>query len=69
VLIRARAHQLWLEAGNPAGQELDHWLQAEREVDTFARVSGVPRRSRWHWYKPMPSNRSASARSAVRQVR
>jgi hypothetical protein len=35
--IRARAYQLWEEAGRPLGQELDHWIAAENE---FARTPG-----------------------------
>ena len=30
--IAARAYALWQESGCPAGRDLDHWLQAEREL-------------------------------------
>jgi hypothetical protein len=30
--IEKRAHEIWLAVGCPQGQELAHWLQAEREV-------------------------------------
>jgi hypothetical protein len=30
--IRARARQLWEQAGRPVGRDLDFWLQAEREL-------------------------------------
>ena len=30
--IRVRAHQLWEEAGRVHGHDVDHWLQAEREM-------------------------------------
>ncbi|MDB5528590.1 MAG: hypothetical protein JWR51_1693 [Devosia sp.] len=30
--IRERAQWLWHQAGSPEGQDLDFWLQAEREV-------------------------------------
>ena len=30
--IRARAHQLWEEAGKPEGREHEVWYQAEREL-------------------------------------
>jgi len=30
--VRERAHQLWVEAGQPEGQHDQHWEQAEREV-------------------------------------
>jgi len=30
--IAKRAHQIWEQAGHPAGAETDHWLQAEREL-------------------------------------
>jgi hypothetical protein len=31
-LIRKRAYQLFEERGHQPGQELDDWLQAEREI-------------------------------------
>jgi len=30
--VRQRAFTLWEAAGKPHGQDLDHWLQAEREI-------------------------------------
>jgi hypothetical protein len=30
--VRARAHQLWEEAGKPEGREHEFWYQAEREL-------------------------------------
>lgn len=30
--IRQRAHELWEAEGRPAGRELQHWLEAEREI-------------------------------------
>ena len=30
--IRKRAHQLWEEAGRPNGSDVEHWLQAEKEL-------------------------------------
>lgn len=31
-LIRQRAHEIFLERGSQPGQELEDWLQAEREL-------------------------------------
>ncbi|MCE9638345.1 MAG: DUF2934 domain-containing protein [Planctomycetes bacterium] len=31
-LISARAHQIWIDEGRPAGKSLDHWIRAEREL-------------------------------------
>lgn len=31
--IRDRAHQLWLNDGQPDGRALDHWLKAQSEVE------------------------------------
>lgn len=31
--IRKRAHELWLQEGQPDGKPDDHWYQAEREID------------------------------------
>jgi hypothetical protein len=30
--IRVRAHQLWEQAGRPHGHDVEHWLQAEKEI-------------------------------------
>jgi hypothetical protein len=38
--IRARARQLWQEAGRPAGRDLDFWLQAERELADDEAIDG-----------------------------
>jgi hypothetical protein len=31
--IRAKAHELWEEAGRPGGQADEHWLKAARLID------------------------------------
>ncbi|MGD9479680.1 DUF2934 domain-containing protein [Shinella sp. G-2] len=31
--IRERAHEIWQREGTPDGVALDHWIQAEKEVD------------------------------------
>lgn len=31
--INARAQAIWEEAGRPEGQSLEHWLQAEKELN------------------------------------
>lgn len=28
--IREQAHAIWLERGRPEGQDLEHWMEAER---------------------------------------
>jgi hypothetical protein len=33
-LIRRRAYELFLERGQVSGQELDDWLQAERQIES-----------------------------------
>jgi len=30
--IEKRAHEIWLASGRQQGDDLNHWLQAEREV-------------------------------------
>lgn len=32
--IRARAHALWEREGRPEGREMDHWLEAEAELNS-----------------------------------
>ncbi len=36
--VAHRAYQLWEAAGHPIGQDLEHWLQAEKEL---LKVSGL----------------------------
>ena len=31
--IRERAHEIWKKEGSPDGVALEHWIQAQREVD------------------------------------
>jgi hypothetical protein len=31
--VRARAYELWEQAGRPAGQDLEFWLEAERQLE------------------------------------
>jgi hypothetical protein len=31
--IRERARRIWQELGEPAGQDVDIWHQAERQID------------------------------------
>lgn len=32
--VAERAYEIWEREGRPAGREMDHWLQAERELAT-----------------------------------
>lgn len=40
--VRERAQQLWLGRGTPAGEDLDIWLQAEREIRAGQRTASGP---------------------------
>jgi len=31
--IQNRAHEIWTDAGEPEGDDWNHWLQAEKEFD------------------------------------
>lgn len=47
--IAQRSFMIWEQEGRPHGQDLDHWLQAERELtDLFAR-------------KPAPRKKAAAS--------
>jgi hypothetical protein len=35
--IEVRAHQLWIEEGNPSDSAERHWLEAERELTSAAK--------------------------------
>jgi len=39
--IQQKAYEIWLADGQPDDRALEHWLQAEREVD-----AGLPRPKR-----------------------
>jgi hypothetical protein len=30
--VRDRAHKIWEKSGRPEGQDAEHWLQAEKEL-------------------------------------
>jgi hypothetical protein len=36
-MIARRAHEIWEEKGQPTGCEVEHWLQAEKELAKEAR--------------------------------
>lgn len=42
--IAERARKLWMERGSPGGRDLEHWLDAERQLrDEAARRGGARR--------------------------
>jgi len=47
--IRERARRIWRELGEPAGQDIDIWHQAEREIDLEGddRPDQPPSRGGW----------------------
>lgn len=38
--IKARAHAIWEEEGQPESRSADHWERAEREIDSEAAQQG-----------------------------
>jgi len=36
--VAERAYQIWQARGRPSGHDLEHWLQAERELGAGART-------------------------------
>ncbi len=42
--IRVRAHQIWLDEGQPAGQHERHWHQATADVDREDEAGVKPKR-------------------------
>lgn len=57
-MIRERAQWLWHQAGSPEGQDLDFWLQAERDVAAEAGDLGSsddePRHEQPEHFAPAP---------------
>lgn len=43
--IRERAYQLWEDAGRPPGRALEHWVEAERQLEREIASSGGEDRS------------------------
>lgn len=37
-LVEDRAHELWEAEGRPEGRDLDHWAQAEREIEALIKL-------------------------------
>jgi hypothetical protein len=44
--VRPLAHQLWEQQGRPNGQELDHWLEAERRLNKDHKTLGKLKRNK-----------------------
>jgi hypothetical protein len=40
--IRRRAYEIWARAGHPAGREVEHWYEAEQEIDDEDREKAGP---------------------------
>jgi hypothetical protein len=36
--VEALAHAIWLDRGRPVGRELEHWLEAERQLGAGSRL-------------------------------
>jgi len=64
--VRERAYRIWEREGRPDGRDLDHWLEAEREVlvasEGTQQSKGPNRASR------TAEKRSASPRARARKV-
>jgi hypothetical protein len=43
--VRARAHEIWEQAGRPHGHELAHWRQAEAEIGAGGTPKTTSRRA------------------------
>jgi len=58
--IRDRAHALWLQEGQPSGQEQRHWEQALAEVDAEDAPAAKPAKK-----APAPKKAAAPKKSAA----
>jgi hypothetical protein len=43
--VSERAREIWIAAGRPEGQDLQHWLQAENQLRSQAVKNEIPPRS------------------------
>lgn len=60
--IAERAYHIWQEQGRPHGRDLDHWLQAEREIAESARPARPATRKASRSPTPRASRSNAAAR-------
>jgi DUF2934 family protein len=66
--IRARAHEIWLQEGQPEGRELVHWHQAEAEVSGAQRKSARrPSTGRTATNPKAPQRRSTASAGSTRR--
>src|SRR3954469_7675195 len=40
--IARRAYEIFIERGQPEGQDLEHWLEAEKQLRTAGQTKGAP---------------------------
>lgn len=62
--VRERAYHLWQESGGQPGREMDHWLQAEREVGA-GDASAPPKKAKAAAAAPKAAKSSAKASEAA----
>ncbi len=60
--IRARAHQIWLDEGQPSGNEQRHWEQAAADVDAEDAKAKKPAAK-----KATAAKKPAAAKSPLRE--
>lgn len=66
--IRARAHEIWLQEGQPHGRDLAHWQQAEAEIAGAQRKPAEKPAAGKAAAKPKaPPRRSAAPASSTRR--
>ncbi|WP_214474110.1 DUF2934 domain-containing protein [Mesorhizobium sp. dw_380] len=64
--IRNRAHQIWQEEGQPAGQHERHWHQAAADIDreTAGKPAAAKKASGAAKAKPAPKEQKAAAKAS-----
>nr|WP_249137983.1 DUF2934 domain-containing protein [Bradyrhizobium canariense] len=40
--VRARAYEIWEQAGRPVDREVEFWLEAERQIEDEREQRGLP---------------------------
>lgn len=56
--ISNRAREIWEQSGRPEGRELEHWLQAERELAQAAASAASPTRGKMRSMTPFTATAS-----------
>ena len=65
-IVRERAYLIWETEGRPDGRDLEHWLQAERELSLVSSPPAADKKTRRNGTTPKARTASSRARKITR---